>query len=171
MHRSIDGRPGQGGVTFELPRRPDSRISLPRLPQAPPVPVWRNGRRDRLKICFPQGSGGSSPSTGTNLFRYHLMKRILSTALLSVLVVGLAACSSLDARTKKLQLGMTREQVVKTLGGDYSMVGAKKDADGSATEVLRFGEKKDQGLFAYFQNGKLVQWGDQQVLKNMPGAK
>ena len=29
------------------------------------LPVWRNGRRDRLKICFPQGSGGSSPSTGT----------------------------------------------------------------------------------------------------------
>lgn len=31
------------------------------------LPVWRNGRRDRLKICFPQGSGGSSPSTGTTL--------------------------------------------------------------------------------------------------------
>ena len=28
-------------------------------------PVWRNGRRDRLKICFTQVSGGSSPSTGT----------------------------------------------------------------------------------------------------------
>jgi hypothetical protein len=27
--------------------------------------VWRNGRRDRLKICFTQVSGGSSPSTGT----------------------------------------------------------------------------------------------------------
>ena len=27
--------------------------------------MWRNGRRDRLKICFSKGSGGSSPSTGT----------------------------------------------------------------------------------------------------------
>ena len=29
------------------------------------VPVWRNGRRYRLKICCPFGRGGSSPSTGT----------------------------------------------------------------------------------------------------------
>ena len=30
-------------------------------------PVWRNGRRDGLKIRSPQGGGGSSPSTGTTL--------------------------------------------------------------------------------------------------------
>ena len=29
-------------------------------------PVWRNGRRGRLKICFRKLSGGSSPFTGTN---------------------------------------------------------------------------------------------------------
>src|SRR5207244_12569327 len=29
-------------------------------------PLWRNGRRGRLKICFSQGSGGSSPSRGTS---------------------------------------------------------------------------------------------------------
>ena len=28
-------------------------------------PRWRNGRRGRLKICFPRGSGGSIPSLGT----------------------------------------------------------------------------------------------------------
>ena len=30
-------------------------------------PRWRNGRRGRLKICFPQGSGGSIPSLGTGV--------------------------------------------------------------------------------------------------------
>ena len=99
------------------------------------------------------------------------MKQKLSTVLLSLLLLGLAACSSLDSRTKKLQLGMSRDQVVQTLGGNYTVVGAKQDAKGGAVEVLRFGEKKDAGLFAYFQNGKLVQWGDQQVLQNMPGVK
>ena len=99
------------------------------------------------------------------------MNRIVSTALISLLLLGLTACSSLDSRTKKLQLGMSRDQVIKTLGDEFSVVGAKKDADGSALEVLRFGEKKDPGLFTYFQNGKLVQWGDNQVLQNMPGAK
>jgi hypothetical protein len=29
-------------------------------------PQWRNGRRDRLKICYPQGCAGSSPAWGTN---------------------------------------------------------------------------------------------------------
>ena len=30
------------------------------------LPVCRNGRRDRLKICCPQGRVGSSPTTGTS---------------------------------------------------------------------------------------------------------
>ena len=29
------------------------------------MPVWRNGRRDRLKIDYSQGCGGSSPLSGT----------------------------------------------------------------------------------------------------------
>jgi hypothetical protein len=39
-----------------------------------PVPLWRNGRRGRLKICCSQGRGGSSPSRGTKgnqSFRGH----------------------------------------------------------------------------------------------------
>src|SRR6478736_774555 len=28
-------------------------------------PVWRNGRRDRLKLGCPQGRVGSTPTTGT----------------------------------------------------------------------------------------------------------
>lgn len=34
-------------------------------PGRPTLPAWRNGRRDRLKICCPEGCGGSSPSAGT----------------------------------------------------------------------------------------------------------
>src|ERR1700743_2650808 len=30
-----------------------------------PVPLWRNGRRGRLKICCPHGRAGSSPARGT----------------------------------------------------------------------------------------------------------
>ena len=44
------------------------------------LPVWRNGRRDRLKICFPQGSGGSSPSTGTT-FENREASRFLARGL------------------------------------------------------------------------------------------
>jgi hypothetical protein len=94
-----------------------------------------------------------------------------SATLTALLLLVLAACSSMDSRTRKLQLGMSRAQAVKILGSDYTVAGAKKDSDGSALEVLRFGEKKDVGLFLYFNNDKLVQWGDNEVLQNMPGAK
>lgn len=95
----------------------------------------------------------------------------LSATLTALLILTLSACSSMDSRTRKLQLGMSRAQVVKLLGSDYTVAGAKKDADGSALEVLRFGEKKDPGLFLYFNNDQLVQWGDHEVLQNMPGTK
>ncbi len=29
------------------------------------LPLWRNGRRDRLKICYPYGCAGSNPARGT----------------------------------------------------------------------------------------------------------
>src|SRR5690348_5710296 len=34
-----------------------------------PVPLWRNGRRGRLKICCPQGCGSSSLPGGTTTTR------------------------------------------------------------------------------------------------------
>ena len=35
-------------------------------------PEWRNGRRDRLKICFLKGSEGSSPFSGTTTTKSEL---------------------------------------------------------------------------------------------------
>ena len=31
-------------------------------------PVWRNGRRDRLKICYSKGCASSSLATGIKLY-------------------------------------------------------------------------------------------------------
>jgi hypothetical protein len=95
------------------------------------------------------------------------MQRTLSILLCATALLTLTACSSFESRSRKLQLGMTREQVVKTLGNEYTVAGAKKEANGSTIEVLRFGEKKDPGVYAYFHNGQLVQWGDQQVLQTL----
>ena len=90
---------------------------------------------------------------------------------LTLVLTMLTACSSLDSRTRKLQLGMSREQVVKLLGSDYTVAGARKEADGSAIEILRFGDKGAEQVFAYFRNGQLVQWGDQKLLENAPPGK
>src|ERR1019366_4320457 len=45
-----------------------SRAHRPRIMAFTP-PVWRNGRRDRLKIYYTQVCGGSSPSTGIPYFK------------------------------------------------------------------------------------------------------
>jgi hypothetical protein len=49
---------------FGLTEALSSIYTLPRV-----KPLWRNGRRGRLKICCSQGRGGSSPSRGTKDFK------------------------------------------------------------------------------------------------------
>jgi D-alanyl-D-alanine carboxypeptidase len=62
------------------------------------LPLWRNGRRDRLKICCSQGRGGSSPSRGTKsidlsrVWRHTAAIRLLFVRLeLSVLLARVFA--------------------------------------------------------------------------------
>lgn len=82
----------------------------------------------------------------------------------------LAACSSLEQRSQKLELGMTKETVIDTLGTDYSVAAARVEIDGSPVAVLKYRHKKETPIYLYFRNDKLVQWGDTQVLKAMPPA-
>ena len=73
--RASGGRkgPAAGGsasssadIAISTPPRVDRTQALPHVPAA--WPQWRNGRRDRLKICCPQGRAGSSPAWGTKTF-------------------------------------------------------------------------------------------------------
>jgi len=89
---------------------------------------------------------------------------------LALILCGLAACSSMESRTRKLQLGMSRAQVVGVLGSSYMVVGARQESAG-AVEVLRFGGKGDDPIFAYFRDGKLVQWGDHEMLQQAPESR
>ena len=56
--------PVAGGTKTPLYSQPN--LAVGKGPQVE-LPAWRNGRRDRLKICCPKGRGGSSPSAGTIL--------------------------------------------------------------------------------------------------------
>jgi hypothetical protein len=44
------------------------------------VPRWRNGRRGGLKIRFPQGSVGSSPSLGSKITSQKFKNQMSKTA-------------------------------------------------------------------------------------------
>lgn len=80
----------------------------------------------------------------------------------------LGGCRSLDSRTQKLNLGMTKDQTVTLLGKDYKTVGARETADARKAEVIRYDDPKYGELLLYFRDSKLVQWGDIRILDNMP---
>lgn len=80
-----------------------------------------------------------------------------------------AGCSStLEGRSQRLELGMSKEQAVRILGKRYRTVGAREDSVAGRTEVLRFEDPKSGDLLVYLREGRLVQWGDPRALDNIP---
>ncbi|MGB7747154.1 MAG: hypothetical protein WBN75_07700 [Verrucomicrobiia bacterium] len=96
------------------------------------------------------------------------MKKYLTPIIGILTLLALVSCSSVESRSQKLQLGMARAAAIKTLDSDYTIVAARVDADGSSITVLNFPIKKKNGLYLYFRNDKLAQWGDIGVLDAMP---
>ena len=99
-----------------------------------------------------------------------IMRTSSTTIVCSLAFLVLTGCSSLESRSQKLQLGMTKSAAVNLLGSDYSVAAARVEADGSNVSVLKYLDKKQPALFLYFRNDKLTQWGDTAVLDAMPAG-
>jgi uncharacterized protein YceK len=98
------------------------------------------------------------------------MKHLLQSLAVVIVIAVLTGCSSVSSRTQKLQLGMSKADAIKIIKTDHSIAGARRDAAGQDVEVLKFEGDNKSDLFLYFRDDKLVQWGDQSVLQNMPKA-
>lgn len=98
------------------------------------------------------------------------MKKYLTPIVCTLTLLALVSCSSIETRSQKLQLGMSKTAAIKMLDSDYTVVAARVDADGSTVTVLNFPTEKKKGLYLYFRNDKLAQWGDTGVLDTMPPA-
>jgi hypothetical protein len=97
-----------------------------------------------------------------------LMKTALRSVVLSLTAFLLVGCgSTIQGRSQKLSLGMTRQEAIKVMGKDYVTVAARAE-QGNKVEVIQYADKKSDPLFLYFRDDDLVQWGDTQVLGNMP---
>jgi len=83
-------------------------------------------------------------------------------------VVLLSACSTMSDRTQDLSLGMSKQQVIKVLGKDFTTVGAQASSVNGQVEVLSYKDDNDGDVLVYFRDGKLVQWGDTAELANIP---
>jgi len=96
------------------------------------------------------------------------MKRSILALLASAALVALAGCASIEKRTQKLSLGMTKDQATSLLGKGYKTVGARESVGTRKVEVIRYDDKEYGELLLYFRDGKLIQWGDIRVLENVP---
>ena len=99
---------------------------------------------------------------------FAAMKTIRCAVLLALLVLATGCAGSMASRAQKLELGMTKDRVVKLLGRKHTTVGAREESDARRTEVLRFEDPKSGERFVYFRDGRLVQWGDVRALQSMP---
>ena len=98
------------------------------------------------------------------------MNKSLTMIVCSLALLAFAGCSSLEKRSQKLQLGMTKKDATSLLGSDFTTAAARTEADGSAVVVLKYSEKNKADLFLYFRQDKLTQWGDSSLLNAMPPA-
>ena len=92
----------------------------------------------------------------------------LPAILAALFLAGCSSFGSLDSRSQKLSLGMTKEQTTALLGDEYKVVGARETADARKAEVIRYDDPNYGELLLYFRDGKLVQWGDIRILDTMP---
>lgn len=99
------------------------------------------------------------------------MRNLITTFAAATALVILSGCGSMDTRTQKLNLGMSKDQTTSLLGKDFKAVGAREAADAREVEVIRYDDPKYGELLLYFRDGKLVQWGDIRILDNMPPSE
>ena len=79
-----------------------------------------------------------------------------------VLMCLLSGCANVDV--SRLKLGMSPAEVVDQIGRPYTIRAAKTYDDNQWTEVWEymppFFSFRPKGYWIYFENGKVVQWGE-----------
>lgn len=97
-------------------------------------------------------------------------QRIVSAFMALWLIVGLGCATPPSRRVSDLRLGMTPEEVLDRMGRPYAIRTAKLYRDGTFQEVWEyipsifsvalFADRYDKTFWVYFDNGRLVQWGE-----------
>jgi hypothetical protein len=99
----------------------------------------------------------------TFIVKLEKVVKILNHVFIVVAVVGLVGCSTPAKKVKGLQLGMTPDEVQDSAGTPTTIRAAKIFDDGKATAVWEyqpsFLQLNPQAYWVYFENDKVVQWG------------
>lgn len=91
------------------------------------------------------------------------MKQLAGLFVVCMVLVAVG-CSSPAKKIKNLELGMTPDEVRNEMGNPFTIRAAKVFEDGQVTEVWeyqpRFMELNPKTFWIYFENRKVVQWGE-----------
>jgi hypothetical protein len=85
---------------------------------------------------------------------------LVLTVLAALLVAG---CKTPAKHVKDLRLGMTPEEVEDVMGKPYTIRAAKVFEDGQTQSIWEYLARfaiNPKDYWLYFENGKLVQWGE-----------
>lgn len=88
------------------------------------------------------------------------MKKILFSLIL-IMSVGLSSCRSVLDYVKKVELGMTKQEVIKIMGKDYSRSAAFVGDDNSDMELIRYEGIREYDYLFTFRNNKLIEWHEE----------
>ncbi len=81
-----------------------------------------------------------------------------------VMTLGLSACASWNVNVSKLQLGMEPEAVREAIGKPFTVRASKIYKDQEFAEIWEYLPPvftwTPKTYWVYFQNGKVVQWGE-----------
>ncbi|WP_221392163.1 outer membrane protein assembly factor BamE [Dyadobacter sp. NIV53] len=68
---------------------------------------------------------------------------------------------------KKIKIGMTKEEVIKTLGQKYMITSSARDAYGNPVEVIGYKSDMGEEYHLKFITNKLTEWNRQHINKNV----
>ena len=101
---------------------------------------------------------------------WHLL--VVPLVVISCLLSG---CASMNTNVSKLKLGMTPDEVLKQIGKPYTIRAAKVYQDNEWTEVWEYMAPwftwNPKNYWVFFENGKVVQWGEPGDFSGQSGAQ
>jgi len=90
-----------------------------------------------------------------------MIKRLLLISLI-VLLFGSCASYYVSRDIKKIELDMTKEEIIAIMGKSYSPVSLDRTENGTILETIKYSAQVSYYYyFLHFENGKLVRWNEE----------
>lgn len=88
------------------------------------------------------------------------MKKVIFTLVFTLMLIS-CGTTSLVSKAKKLELGMTKKEVVSAMGDNYRVISASQTPEGNV-EVLRYTATIDTTEYViYLLDGRLIEWHEE----------